>query len=844
MLSIWVCTATFAHAESNQDRAMPSADAIPTEFIQNNGQLSNIEDSLKAKILFRAQFPGFRAFFTPTSVIYIFEEFIPQKEKTQEQIRYEEMGDLVNAKAVEFDHSSTRIFRMDMEFSGANVSADIQGEHRQKHVYNYYLGHCPDGITNVSAFGQIRYKGIYPGTDIVFYATDKGLKYDIELQANADPQVIKFRYNGHKGMQLSGNALVIKTPLGEYTEHIPLAYYKETKLPFSCSFNLTDDIVSFMPEKSTSGEDIVIDPTIFWSTYYDITPSGSVVWYDNAFDGTNLFVGGYASTANITTVNPGGAYIQSNNGSNDWVILKFAGDLSLTWVTYHGGSGSDIVFPGCMVADPNNNAFYMVGRSASSTDWPLQNGGGYYDATFNGGSNDAAIVKFTASTGARVWSTFFGGSSSEMIRGCDVDPAGNFYISGEVNSTQATFPIQTWSGAYNDGLHSGSQEGFIAKFNSATTKLWTTYYGGTAFEFGGKIHYTQTGKLVLVLDGSSGTTPLLNPGGGAFFDNTFTTTTDLIIGKFNGSTGAHEWGTIMGGNENDNMNDGGITSSSTGNITLVCRSSSNAGTFPTFNPGGGAWYQANGGGSFTSHGLICEFNASGVQQWATFYGPTTANQTDFYSGDYDGQDNLFAGGRTFDASATLSKAGSYNDNTLSGSSDALLVWFNASTRAREWATYVGGTGSELFRRVHINSSGSCGSAQLYCTGFTSAEIPAAAEVDPGGGAYIDHIKNSSSASLGLIMRFDEGTAPPPGNTWTWVGGTAGSEDDWHQACNWDKASIPTTTSDVDVPGGTAFNPKIYAGNTGQCNTIVKDADNGALLTIDADGLGKLVVNLP
>jgi len=95
-----------------------------------------------------------------------------------------------------------------------------------------------------------------------------------------------------------------------------------------------------------------------------------------------------------------------------------------------------------------------------------------------------------------------------------------------------------------------------------------------------------------------------------------------------------------------------------------------------------------------------------------------------------------------------------------------------------------------------------------------------------------------------MMRFDEGTAPPGGNTWTWVGGITGSEDDWHEACNWDKAAIPIATSNVNVPGGTAFNPKIYAGNTGQCNTIVKNADNGAVLTIDADGLGKLNVTQP
>lgn len=73
--------------------------------------------------------------------------------------------------------------------------------------------------------------------------------------------------------------------------------------------------------------------------------------------------------------------------------------------------------------------------------------------------------------------------------------------------------------------------------------------------------------------------------------------------------------------------------------------------------------------------------------------------------------------------------------------------------------------------------------------------------------------------------------------WIWQGNYS---VDWFDPCNWIQKSLPDANSDVNIPGGTTYNPTI-TGTTANCKTITINTSNGAHVTINTSGGGHLNV---
>ena len=63
------------------------------------------------------------------------------------------------------------------------------------------------------------------------------------------------------------------------------------------------------------------------------------------------------------------------------------------------------------------------------------------DLTYNGGDCDAFVAKVNAAGTALVYAGYIGGSGDDVGAGIAVDSAGNAYVTGYTNSTEATFPV-------------------------------------------------------------------------------------------------------------------------------------------------------------------------------------------------------------------------------------------------------------------------------------------------------------------------------------------------------------------------------------------------------------------
>src|ERR1039458_2173214 len=89
------------------------------------------------------------------------------------------------------------VFRM--ELRGANRAARVTGADKLAGVANYYVGNEPSKWrSGITTYGKVKYQGIYPGVDAVFYGNQRQLEYDFVVAPGADPRQISLGLTGAK----------------------------------------------------------------------------------------------------------------------------------------------------------------------------------------------------------------------------------------------------------------------------------------------------------------------------------------------------------------------------------------------------------------------------------------------------------------------------------------------------------------------------------------------------------------------------------------------------------------------------------------------------------------------
>src|SRR5678815_4984826 len=72
--------------------------------------------------------------------------------------------------------------------AGANGAARGQGEARLGTISNYMSGmDRSQWHTNIPNYERVRFAGVYPGVDMVYYGSNRQLEYDFIVQPGAHP---------------------------------------------------------------------------------------------------------------------------------------------------------------------------------------------------------------------------------------------------------------------------------------------------------------------------------------------------------------------------------------------------------------------------------------------------------------------------------------------------------------------------------------------------------------------------------------------------------------------------------------------------------------------------------
>lgn len=447
---------------------------------------------------------------------------------------------------------------------------------------NYFIGNNPkQWKTNVSQFAKVKYEGVYPGVDVIYYGNQQQLEYDFVVSPGGNPDSIRLAYKGATKIRLDENGdLLLVTRSGEVRQHKPIVYQEidGQRRAISSRYILSEgNEVRFEIGSYDRNRNLIIDPVVSYSTYLG---GGS---YDNmgdiVVDGSgNAYVVGETWSSNFptrnslqpfnaggTTTSPYDAFVtQLNPTGTDVVFSTFIGG------TDHD-SGSDIA------RDAAGN-IYIVGWT-DSNNYPTA--GNPYQANGGGRNIDVFVTKLNATGSALLYSTYLGGRADDFGSGIALDSADNIYITGDTGSSN--FPT---ANPFQSSYGGGGTDSFVTKFNAAGSDLlFSTFLGGSGNDgasfYGGGIAVDSSNSVYVTGYTYSLNFPTVsplqpNPGGGSG-GSCSADCPDAYAAKFTPAGDALVYSTYLGGNDYDTGND--IAVDALGNAYVTGNAFSN--NFPT-----------------------------------------------------------------------------------------------------------------------------------------------------------------------------------------------------------------------------------------------------------------------
>lgn len=457
--------------------------ALPLGFEANQGQTA-------PEVRYLAHGQGYQLFLTNQEAV------LTLRQTTAASTKSAKGAALLAARTHRKPHVAEKASTLRVHFDGANSAAEIAGTKQLPGKTNYLIGNDrTKWHTDIPSFAAVRYQGIYPGVDVLFYGHQQRLEYDFVVAPRADPKAIALSISGARKLQIDSRGdLVMSVPGGKVALQKPLIYQEVNGERREIAGNYAiagDRQVRFSVAKYDHTQPLTIDPILNYSTF--LGGSGTGLNGDSAFGlaldaAGNAYLAGQTfstdfpqmnaalSTAPVDIAAEGTAFVSELNPAGS----------ALLYSTYLGGSGSvnggDLAEAIAVdTASPAN--IYVTGQTFSP-DFPVSTNAniGQPGPPLNTGGS-AFVAKLSPSlSGANqlVYSTYLGGDTSDDGHGIAVDSAGNIYVDGITFSTN--FP--TMNTLFTQTSLTGNGNAFLTEINPAAATgpaslVFSTYLGGT-----------------------------------------------------------------------------------------------------------------------------------------------------------------------------------------------------------------------------------------------------------------------------------------------------------------------------------------------------------------------------
>src|ERR1700694_909797 len=93
---------------------------------------------------------------------------------------------------------------------GANPHAPVEGNDLQPGRSNYFIGNDPARWQrNIPHFARVKFHGVYPGVDLVYYGNQGRLESDYVLAPGANPGQVGLRIDGARTVKLDSQGTLV-----------------------------------------------------------------------------------------------------------------------------------------------------------------------------------------------------------------------------------------------------------------------------------------------------------------------------------------------------------------------------------------------------------------------------------------------------------------------------------------------------------------------------------------------------------------------------------------------------------------------------------------------------------
>lgn len=660
---------------SSAQTGTPSHSGVPTTsaiklglgFEPNYGQTSS-------QVNFVSRGPGYTAFLTTDGMVLSLHA-------------QESASDALAAKG---QPSSSMRANLRFRLLGAASNPAVLGEKQLAGRVNYFIGKDPKRWhRNIPVYAQVRYRNIYPGIDLLYHSNQGRMEYDFVVAPGADPRQLRFEIQGarHIGVDSNGS-LRLETQIGELHFQAPAVFQESNgqRVQINGGYALEDAThIGFRIASYDASTKLVIDPVLLYSTY--LGGSGSEQPAGIAVDasGNTYLTGSTDSTdfplTTLGTVSAGSPHV--------FVMKVDPTGSNLVFADYFGGSGQD--YGTSLALDAANNIYTTGGTSSS--DFPLVSP---YQGTQPGPYN-AFLTKISADGSDILYSTYFGGNSTDLSVSVAVDHSGNMLIGGYTSSTN--IPV---ANAYQSSVAPNlggvyGYYGFLTKFNPEGSSLvYSTYFAGNSmvpYNCGGTPCWGAPNNTLqdMAVDSAgnayvAGTTNTSNfpVTSGAYLTTDVAPTNSPIgfVGKFDGS-GNLVYSTYFGDDVLTNISSIAVDGSGSAYITGLAITD---GTFPLTSTG---ICDPSVYGGACNFAFVSKFDPTGATLvYSTFLGPNNVATPQAIALDANNNAYVLAG----TASNTFSTVNGIEN--FAGETDILLVEIDATASNQLLATFLGGSGND------------------------------------------------------------------------------------------------------------------------------------------------------
>ncbi len=412
-----------------------------------------------------------------------------------------------------------------------------------------------------------------------------------------------------------------------------------------------------------------------------------------------------------------------------------------------------------------------------------------------------------------LFSTYLGGSDTDVCNDVAVDPEGNIYVAGSTESPD--FPVV---GGY-ERIWPTSRDCFVVKFSPNGDIMYSTVIGGMSLDRANAIEVDEFGNVYIAGDTMSIDFPVVNAYQSSHIDTWYT---DTFLLKLNSTGNGILYSTYLGGNSFDTITD--IALDSTQNVCAVGYTDSLS--FPLVN--------AFDSTHSSQEGFIFKLNTTGNDLiFSSFIGGSNTDEVTAIT--IDSNNNAYITGYTSDSSDFPLE--SAFDDSHNGLWDCFIAKVSPNGNLN-YSTFIGGTGYDKGSTIGIDALD-----VIYVAGYTdSSDFPALSALDP----------LFSGESEGFLLKLS-----PQGDSLLYSTFLGGSGDDEIQSLSLDQENnvlLIGRTNSSDFPNMTIFDTT-FDGGEFDCFVAKVDTNNSAILfstyiggnetdignSIIYDSVGKLVL---